>query len=71
MNIEQGNNVLLKLSGKYLEDIEIICEIKKIISSPPPRVAIRGVFELINRNKVREFSVEDKEVIDELFYFFG
>ncbi|EMO0475572.1 hypothetical protein RJ490_005441 [Pluralibacter gergoviae] len=36
MNIEQGNDILLNLAIKYIEDIELIYEIKKIISSPPP-----------------------------------
>ena len=71
MNVEQGNYILLNLSKEYIEDSDIICEIKEIISSPPPRVAIRGVFELIDRNKVKEFSFEDKEMIDVLFYLFG
>ncbi|EMH4164437.1 hypothetical protein RJ498_003758 [Pluralibacter gergoviae] len=71
MNIKQGNYILLNLSIEYIEDVGIICEIKEIISSPPPRVAIRGVFELIDKNKVKEISVEDKEIIDELFHFFG
>ncbi|WP_155407665.1 hypothetical protein [Pluralibacter gergoviae] len=71
MNIEQGNYILLNLAVKYIEDVELIYEIKKIISSPPPRVAIRGIFELINKNKTKEFTAEDKEMFDDLFYFFG
>jgi len=71
MNVVKGNEILLGLAEEYLSNKAIIDEIKAIILSPPPRVAVRGIFEMINKNKNKPFTHEDKDKFDDLFYFFG
>ncbi len=71
MNINEGNKILLELAKKYLSDNDLIDEIERVIASLPKRVAVRGVFEIINNNKIKPFNKEDKEKLDDLFYFFG
>lgn len=71
MNIKEGNELLLSLVKKYVRDEEVIKKVEDIISSPPPRVAIRGVYEIIRENKVMDISEADKDKFNDLFYFFG
>ena len=71
MNIKQGNLLLLSLTKKYISDENVLNEIEKIVFSPPPRVAIRGIYEIIMENKTADISKEDGEAFDDLFYFFG
>ena len=72
-NIEEGRKSLSYLVEKYLDDSELIENLKSSIYADPPRVPVRGVFDEISKNKKENISIEreDKELLDDLFHYFG
>jgi hypothetical protein len=72
MDIEEGRTSLFYLVTKYLNDPEQIELLRKTIYANPPRVPVRGIFEqLSDAMEFRNLTVDDQELLNKLFHFYG
>lgn len=70
MNIEEGKRLLIEIVDRHIEDEISRGTFKKIITESGG-VPVRGILEEIRPLNTTEYSEEEKEIIDDLLYFFG
>lgn len=72
MDEKKAIEALKKLVSEYIEDPHKLTELDGLLSSTHlPAPPVRGVIDDIYRLRKKEISGTDKEVIDELMYYFG
>ena len=73
MDVDEGRKKLTQLVERYVDDREQVIRLRESIYSEPPRVPVRGIIEEMTSKKLMKhpLSQQDKELLDELFYFFG
>lgn len=73
MELEEGRKALTNIVENYVNDQEQVDRLRNIIYSEPPRVPIRGIMHEIEIHHLwnQPITPEDREILDDLFHFFG
>lgn len=72
MSENEARSSLEKLVHEYLESAPVKLKLVEIIRDKSrPGLPIRGVLEEMRKYREKDYTVEDKNLIDELIYLYG
>lgn len=66
MEIRELKEKLVYLVTEYIEDNELVSEIMKYVDNPKAKYVLGE----IERHKSKEYSIADKEIIKDIYYYY-